>query len=141
MGVFPANLGYRVNSAKMSNPRYQFAVLHPPGQGKSKAWDSMITSLDLVAFFSLGVCHLLSGKQKPSILRCVCRGVRYGPRGIFGLEAGRGSNTSGGRIPPRVGIDGNNSYQGAAKVRDFYPRQRGAPCRQDRVGERQPSIQ
>ncbi|PUU74514.1 hypothetical protein B9Z19DRAFT_1092725 [Tuber borchii] len=125
-------LSCRVNSARMSNPRYQFAVLHPPEQGKSKAWDSMITSLDLVAFFSLGFCHLLSGRQRPNMLRCARRGVRYGPRGIFGLEAGRGNNTGGGRTPPRVG----NSYQGAAKVRDLSPPQRGAPCRQDTGLER-----
>lgn len=140
MGGFSANLGCRVNSAKTSNPRYQFAVLHPPKQGKSKAWDSMMTSLDLVASFSLGVCHLLSGKQRPSILRCVCRGVRYGPRGIFALEA-VAAILVGVAFPPELVIDGNNSYQGAAKARDFSPRQRGAPCRQDRVGERQPSIQ
>jgi len=35
------------------------------------------------------------------MLRCAYRGVRYGPRRVFGLETGRGSSTGGGRIPPK----------------------------------------
>jgi len=84
----------------------------------------MITSLDFVAFLAWG--SVIYRRVDRDQAYCAVCAAAFGmvPVGSSAWRPAVAAILVGVALPPELVIDGNNSYQGAAMVRDFSPCQR-----------------